>query len=114
MNFPSAGHDPVMLREVIEMLDLRGGAVVVDCTLGRAGHAIEIARRVGPGGMLSGLDVDPKTLEFAKSRLDGAQCPARLFHANFAEIADVLKQIDVEQVDAIFADLGLSTNQFLE
>lgn len=104
----------MMLREVTELLNLRAGATIVDCTVGRAGHASEIARQIAPHGLLIGLDVDPRNLEFAKSRLENAPCQVRLFHANFAELADVLAKTKTDQVDAIFADLGLSTNQFLD
>jgi 16S rRNA (cytosine1402-N4)-methyltransferase len=114
MELPATGHEPVMLREVIAMLDLRAGATIVDCTLGRAGHAVEFARQLGSDGLLIGLDVDPRNLDFARQRLDAVGSRARLFHANFAELPEVLAQAHVDQVDAIIADLGLSTNQFLD
>jgi 16S rRNA (cytosine1402-N4)-methyltransferase len=114
MTLPITGHDPVMLREVLEAVVPGAGKVVVDCTVGRAGHALEIAQRIAPGGLLIGLDVDPKNLEFARTRLQAAPCRVRLFHASFAELADVLAQVQQQQVDAIFADLGLSTNQLLD
>src|SRR5688500_16987335 len=56
------GHEPVLMRETLEALDVRPGQTVVDCTLGRAGHAREIARRLGPEGLLIGTDVDPRNL----------------------------------------------------
>src|SRR6476646_1243162 len=83
-----AGHEPVLMREVLAGLDVRAGQTVVDCTLGRAGHAGEVARVLGPGGLLIGLDVDPRNLEFARARLAGAPCRVRLFHANFAELPE--------------------------
>lgn len=114
MTIPPTGHDPVLVEESLDALKLRPGATVVDCTLGRAGHARLIADRLGPGGLLIGLDVDPRNLEYAQSRLADAPCPHRLFHANFAELPDVLADVGRLQVDAIFADLGLSTNQLLD
>jgi 16S rRNA (cytosine1402-N4)-methyltransferase len=86
----------------------------VDCTLGRAGHSSAIAARLGKEGLLVGLDVDPRNLEYAKARLADAPCPVRLFHANFAELDDVLAQIEAKSVDGILADLGLSTNQLFD
>src|SRR5262249_27752870 len=65
-------------------------------------------------GLLIGLDVDPANLEFAKTRLASAPCKVRLFHANFAELDDVLKAADVQQVDVVLADLGVSTNQLFD
>jgi len=109
-----AGHDPVLLRETLEALDLRPGQTVIDCTLGRAGHASHIARRLGPGGLLIGTDVDPRNLEFARARLADAPCRVRLFHANFAELAEVLAETGTPRVDGILADLGLSTNQLFD
>jgi 16S rRNA (cytosine1402-N4)-methyltransferase len=102
------------MNEVLEGLAPAHGKTIVDCTLGRAGHASEIARRLGPTGRLIGLDVDPRNLEYAKSRLAGAPCEVRLFHANFAELGDVLAELGLKGVDGILADLGISTNQLFE
>jgi 16S rRNA (cytosine1402-N4)-methyltransferase len=109
-----AGHDPVLMRETLAALDVRPGQTVVDCTLGRAGHASEVAKALGPGGLLVGMDVDPRNLEFAKARLAEAPCRVRLFHANFAELPEVLAQVGATRVDGILADLGLSTNQLFD
>lgn len=114
MDLPTHGHDPVLMNQVLEMLSPQPGQTVVDCTLGRGGHSSEIARRLGPEGLLIGLDVDPNNLEYAKHRLEGIPCRIRLFHANFAELEDVLELVGLKQVDGILADLGLSTNQFLD
>lgn len=114
MQLPATGHDPVLVEESLDALNLRPGAAVIDCTLGRAGHARLIANRLGADGLLVGLDVDPRNLAFAQQRLADAPCAVRLFHANFAEIADVLAEIGRDRVDAIFADLGLSTNQLFD
>lgn len=114
MENPVSGHDPVLLGEVLEWMALREGQVVVDCTLGRGGHSLAMAQRLGEGGMLIGLDVDPRNLAYAKERLLGAKCRVRLFHANFAELEDVLNETGTEKVDGILADLGISTNQLFE
>src|SRR5687767_14503580 len=114
MDLPPSGHDPVLLNEVLQHLAPRPAQTIVDCTLGRAGHADAIADHLAPDGTLIGLDADPRNLEFAQQRLADAPCAVRLFHANFAELDDVLKQAGVETVDGILADLGLSTNQLLD
>jgi 16S rRNA (cytosine1402-N4)-methyltransferase len=111
---PPTGHEPVLLREVLELLDPRPGQVMVDCTLGRGGHARAIAERLGAGGLLIGLDADPRNLRYAAERLKEAPCPTRLFHANFAELPAVLKEVGQKGVDGILADLGLSTNQLFD
>jgi 16S rRNA (cytosine1402-N4)-methyltransferase len=116
MDLPATGHDPVLVDEVLEGLDPRPGATIVDCTLGRAGHAKVIAPLLGSTGTYVGLDADPRNLEFAQAQLADAPCTVRLFHANFAELADVLRQVDPDTrgVDGILADLGLSTNQLFD
>ena len=114
MDLPQTGHEPVLLNQTLELLNLRPGLTVVDCTLGRGGHAAAIAQRLGPDGLLIGIDADPNNLAFARDRLSGAPCRTRFFHANFAELRDVLEQAGIPQADAILADLGLSTNQFFD
>ena len=139
MQLPETGHDPIMVAETIEWLRAAPGKVVVDCTLGRGGHSSAIAPLLQPGGLLIGLDYDPRNLEYAGKRLAGLglgasglgndntgssspQTPApkpqtppfRLFHANFAEIEDALELAGVQQIDGILADLGISTNQLFE
>jgi 16S rRNA (cytosine1402-N4)-methyltransferase len=110
----AAGHDPVLLEQVLSQLQPQPGQTVVDCTLGRAGHAIPICSHLGSNGLFIGLDADPRNLEFARDRLAGGLCPVRLFHANFAELPDVLAEVGASHVDGIFADLGLSTNQLFD
>jgi 16S rRNA (cytosine1402-N4)-methyltransferase len=114
MELPESGHDPVLMHEVLSGLSIRPGITYVDCTLGRAGHSSAVARVLGTDGLVIGLDADPRNLNFAKERLADAPCRVRLFHANFAELDDVLSAVGIKQVDAILADLGLSTNQLFD
>jgi 16S rRNA (cytosine1402-N4)-methyltransferase len=102
------------MSEVLNLLAPAPGKVMVDCTTGRGGHAQAIAERLAPGGQLICLDADPRNLEFAKKRLASAPCHTRFFHANFAELSDVLAAAGVTSVDGILADLGISTNQLFE
>jgi 16S rRNA (cytosine1402-N4)-methyltransferase len=114
MDLPTTGHDAVLLNEVLNSLQVDPGKTIVDCTMGRAGHASAIAERLGSTGLLIGVDADPRNLEFAKSRLDQISTPHRLFHANFSELGEVLKLTNHPRVDGILADLGLSTNQLFD
>jgi 16S rRNA (cytosine1402-N4)-methyltransferase len=114
MDLPQSGHDPVLLKETLELLSPGPGKVIVDCTLGRGGHARAIAGAIGPTGLLLALDADPRNLEYARARLHDSPCPIRFFHANFAELSDVLAHARVEKVDGILADLGISTNQLFD
>jgi 16S rRNA (cytosine1402-N4)-methyltransferase len=114
MRLPDSGHDPVLLSEILDLLNPQPGQTFVDCTIGRAGHAAAIASRLGATGTLIALDADPRNLDFAKSRLADVPCNVRLFHANFAELEDVLAQVAAPAVHGILADLGISTNQLFD
>lgn len=114
MDLPQTGHDSVLLTEVLQYLLTPSGATIVDCTTGRGGHALQLASRLPPGGLLIGLDVDEANLAFARQRLAAAPCQVRLFHANFAQLDEVLGECGVERVHGILADLGVSTNQLFE
>ena len=108
MDLPASGHDPVLLDEVIREIDPKPGQTVIDCTVGRAGHATAIAKRLDTSGTLIALDADPRNLEFAQTQLSSAPCHVRLFHANFAELDDVMSAVGISAVHAILADLGIS------
>jgi 16S rRNA (cytosine1402-N4)-methyltransferase len=114
MDVPETGHDPVLINETLNLLNLRPGAIIVDCTLGRGGHSRAIAQRINPGGVLLALDADPRNLDFARQQLADAPSRVRFFHANFAELSDVLLEAGIPRVDAVLADLGISTNQLFE
>ena len=114
---PEHGHEPVMVAEVLRFLEVKPGEVVMDCTVGRGGHALKIAEKLSPGGTLIALDVDPGNLKYSRKRIEGsgaAGVQIRTFHANFGEAVDVLDSMDLEGVDGLLADFGVSTNQLLE
>jgi len=118
MNESTKRHAPVLLEEAIEVLRVRPGATVVDCTIGFAGHATAIARLLGSRGHLIGFDRDPQALELARARLDGvlselgSQAPkVTLIGEVFSSIA---KHIEPASVDALLADLGVSSMQLDE
>jgi 16S rRNA (cytosine1402-N4)-methyltransferase len=109
---------PVLLKDAIEFLHVRTGTTVADCTLGMAGHAAEIIRRLGPQGHLIGFDRDSEALEQAKLRLDevaselGSQAPKiTLIGEAFSSIA---RHVDPASLDGILADFGISSLQIGE
>ena len=108
---PAGEHRPVLLDAVLEALAPRPGEVAVDCTVGWAGHSVEILRRLGPQGMLIGLDLDADNLPKANERLATVGHPFRLHHANFAALPTILQELGVTRVDALLADLGMSSMQ---
>src|SRR5437879_5915993 len=87
---PAGEHRPVLLDEVLALLVPRSGAVVVDCTVGWAGHSAELLRRIGPEGRLIGLDLDGDHLPRAQERLAAIGGAFSLHHANFAGLPAVL------------------------
>jgi 16S rRNA (cytosine1402-N4)-methyltransferase len=108
---PAGEHRPVLLTEVLEVLDLQPGMTVLDCTVGWAGHSIELLRRVGPMGLLIGLDMDSENLPKARERLEAVGHPFHLHHANFAAIEQILAEHGITQVHGLVADLGMSSMQ---
>src|SRR5947209_3311233 len=108
---PPGEHRAVLLDEVLAALDPPAGGVVVDCTVGWAGHAVELLRRVGPGGRLIGLDLDAENLPRARERLGALGLPFALHHGNFAGLPAVLAAEGVDAVDGVLADLGMSSMQ---
>ncbi len=107
-------HRPVMLKETLQVLAPKPGESVVDCTLGFGGHAREIIPRIQPGGLLIGLDNDPIELPRTTERLRAAGFGDMAFQAirsNFAGLPKVLASLNIAAVDAVFADLGVSSMQ---
>jgi 16S rRNA (cytosine1402-N4)-methyltransferase len=101
----------VLLDEVLAALDPQPGEVAVDCTVGWAGHAVELLRRVGPHGRLLGIDFDADNLPRARERLAAVGFPFSLHHGNFAGLPGVLAAEGVSAADVLVADLGMSSMQ---
>jgi 16S rRNA (cytosine1402-N4)-methyltransferase len=108
MNF---SHKPVMLAEVIDGLNIRPGGIYVDCTLGGAGHSSAIAQKLDGRGLLIGLDQDPEALAAASERLAVYGALVKTVGRNFSEIVSVLSSLNIESVDGILYDLGVSSYQ---
>ena len=108
---PPGEHRPVLLDEVLAVLAPAEGSIVVDCTVGWAGHSAELLRRVGPTGRLIGLDLDAENLPRTRERLEAVGLPFRLHHSNFAALPTILAAEGIEAADAVLADLGMSSMQ---
>lgn len=104
-------HTPVMLKEVLDYLNLSSGKVIVDATIGTAGHSLAILGRIMPGGKLIGIDRDHESLAVAKDRLRDFSGSARLVHGNFIDLEDILGRLKIKKIDGILFDLGISSFQ---
>jgi len=116
MSQPQARHVPVLFEVALDFLSVRPEGTYVDCTLGLAGHAEGIIRRLGPAGSLVGFDRDPEALGLAKARLDrvceelGSQAPqVVLIGEAFSRIAEHVRPASI---DGLLADFGVSSLQF--
>ena len=103
-------HVSVLLEECIEGLAIKPDGIYVDGTLGGAGHSSQIAKRLTTGRLI-GIDRDPVALKAAGERLAPYGDRVTLVHSNFCEIASVLKELQIDGVDGILLDLGVSSPQ---
>ena len=106
-------HIPVMLTECIEGLDIDPDGIYVDGTAGGAGHSSAIAAKLSDKGRLIALDRDPDAVAVAAERLS-AYPNAQVIHSNYSEIRAVLDRLEIESVDGILMDLGVSSFQLDE
>ncbi|MDO4848843.1 MAG: 16S rRNA (cytosine(1402)-N(4))-methyltransferase RsmH [Coriobacteriia bacterium] len=106
-------HVPVMLEEVLRELDPKQGEVVCDCTLGGAGHSVELARRIAPEGLSIGIDQDDMALAAAAERFsrEVPQAEHLFLKGNFGDLDELLVQAEVPGVDCFLFDLGVSSPQ---
>jgi 16S rRNA (cytosine1402-N4)-methyltransferase len=105
-------HVPVMLAEVLEHLRPAAGGVYVDGTMGGAGHTRALAERVGPSGQVIGVDLDPGPVRRAEEMLAGM--PVAVVAASYVDIPEILDELDIEKVDGVLLDLGLSSDQLAD
>ena len=106
-------HKPVMLMPCIEGLEIKSDGIYVDGTLGGAGHSIEIAKRLSPKGKLIGIDRDEEALRAAKEKLKDFSNVIYV-HDNHDNIKEILENLEIEKVDGILLDLGVSSYQLDE
>lgn len=106
-------HYSVMLDETIEGLAIRPTGTYVDGTLGRAGHSLEIAKRLTTGRLIC-FDLDQQAIEKSKIVLKDHLDKITFIHSNFADIKQQLANIDIHSIDGLVLDLGVSSPQFDE
>ena len=108
MNFKKI-HEPVLLKEVLYYLDLKQGDVLFEGTLGGAGHTVEIIKAIAPTGKVIGVDLHSQTLSTASTQFDKFPENIVLVNDNFANIIEILKELDIGSIDGMLLDLGLSS-----
>ena len=104
-------HQSVLMNEVLQYMDPQPEEVFVDGTLGMGGHAQAILHRLGPKGLLIGLDRDLHSLEQAQKNLEEFTHQCRLIHQDFRDIDQALADLNIDAVDGILLDLGISSYQ---
>jgi len=107
-------HQPVLLQEAIDALQVQPGKHYVDCTLGHGGHAQAILGRSQPGGKLLGIDTDPEAIRVSKSRLINYADSFITVNDNFVNLETICKENNFLPVQGILFDLGISSAQIEE
>lgn len=103
-------HKPVLLEECLEALAIRPEGTYVDGTLGRAGHSLEIVKRLTTGRLI-GIDQDAAAIEAARVRLADYTDKVTLVRSNFSHLGEILQELQVDGVDGMLFDLGVSSPQ---
>ncbi|WP_035236951.1 16S rRNA (cytosine(1402)-N(4))-methyltransferase RsmH [Desulfobacter vibrioformis] len=107
-------HTSVMPSPVHVYQNLKPGDICVDCTLGGCGHAVSTLKAIGSGGLLIGIDQDMDAITNARNVLHPFKDNIRLYHNNFSDLPDILKEIGINGVNSILLDLGFSLNQLTQ
>lgn len=105
---------PVLLKEVVESLELKSGMNIIDCTLGDGGHSEQILEATAPQGKLLGIDADPESLLRAKKYLHRFGDRVLYVRSNFSNLAQVMRDTSFGPVNGVIIDLGWSSPQFEE
>lgn len=109
-------HKPVMIKEVMEILNPKPGENFIDCTLGGAGYTLELAKRVGDKGKILAIDLDEAAIKNAQSKIEILKLKnIILHHGNFRDLADITaKECRGMKFNGIVMDLGLSSAQLAD
>ena len=104
-------HVPVLLKEVIEILNPQAGEFFIDGTIGNAGHSLEALERIGPKGKLLGIDWDKNAIERLKIKRLKDFKNVILVNANYADLPEILKAHNLPKADGLLLDLGFLSEQ---
>lgn len=104
-------HIPVLLAEVLEMLEPRKGDTVVDCTIGGGGHSKAILQRIGGKGRLIGIDMDEQAIDIARKNLEHFSQQITFVKGRYEDLAVILNELKINNIDGCLYDLGVSSMQ---
>ena len=104
-------HISVLLNETIDALNVKENGIYVDGTLGGAGHAYEVCRRLGAEGRFVGIDQDADAIEAGKKRLAEFGEQVQIVRSNYCNMKQVLGELGISKVNGIVLDLGVSSHQ---
>ena len=104
-------HKSVLLNEIIHNLSIKEDGTYVDATLGGAGHALEVCRHLSEKGHFIGIDQDEDAIESSKLRLKDYMDRVDIVKSNYANIKNILEALNIDKVDGIYVDLGVSSYQ---
>ena len=104
-------HKSVLLDEIIDNLSIKEDGTYVDATLGGAGHALEVCRHLSERGHFIGIDQDEDAIESSKLRLKDYMDRVDIVKSNYANIKNILEALNIDKVDGIYVDLGVSSYQ---
>ncbi len=106
-------HVPVMLNEVIELLNIKENGIYADGTAGGGGHSFEIGSRLGESGLLLCVDRDPEAVARCSQRIAALKCRKEVIHSEFSEIPNIVNERKI-LLDGLLLDLGVSSFQLDE
>jgi len=111
MNQTEFKHISVLLDETIEGLAIKPDGIYVDGTMGGAGHGYEVCKRLGPGGRYIGIDRDEAAIAAGRQRLSEFGDKVSIVRGNYSSASEILKELNIDKVDGIMLDLGVSSHQ---
>ena len=104
-------HVPILLEEVVSKIITRKDGLYIDCTVGFGGHSFSILKEIDNNGKLFGIDYDPYALKYTENRLSDLNKSFELILSNYVNLKELCKSKDIENVDGILFDLGISSYQ---